>query len=496
MRKFQTTSSWERGVVLALCTIPVILCKQAAAENSVTLESKSVYIGAQNVVVGIFISNDPYLNAVVMPLEIREVTPGAFITNSLQLEANSLGRISASDLINNELIRYYPNPATSNSCSGPVNLTYSTSDPSVDFVSPDCAMWAGYGSAPIDHCLSPGSDGPVGLGGIPSLQLVFDVTSVIGTFEIDSCCVTPGNHVYYIDGGVESCGEPANYITPSFAKSIISIGILDLDGDGIHDLIDVCPNAYNPNQEDGDNDNVGDICDNCLTTPNELQEDGDEDGVGDLCDSLVITAYSPVDMVVLNPDSTDSIGIDFNSFGSVYADYDTTNDFGLGPNGVSGEADDRVVIIAPLRGVYSVRVTIENGAPDSSNYFLGVRDPGGNIYGMSSASGGQSSEAFIGFLDGGGVYVNEVPVSNPAPEPGQSVTLFAAISDKRRGDLNNDHQFDVLDVVGVINVAFRNEPPVPPMFVSDVNSDGIVSDVLDVVRIVNHVFRNDVPPGP
>ncbi|RME51619.1 MAG: hypothetical protein D6795_08035, partial [Deltaproteobacteria bacterium] len=79
----------------------------------------------------------------------------------------------------------------------------------------------------------------------------------------------------------------------------------DLDGDGIANPLDNCPDDPNPGQEDADGDDIGDACDlcfgdngsgdtdadgicddrdNCLDTPNPDQADGDGDGVGDPCD--------------------------------------------------------------------------------------------------------------------------------------------------------------------------------------------------------------------
>ena len=59
----------------------------------------------------------------------------------------------------------------------------------------------------------------------------------------------------------------------------------DLDGDGIPDRRDNCPNDANPGQADGDADGVGDACDNCPDTENGDQADGDADGLGDACDN-------------------------------------------------------------------------------------------------------------------------------------------------------------------------------------------------------------------
>jgi hypothetical protein len=57
----------------------------------------------------------------------------------------------------------------------------------------------------------------------------------------------------------------------------------DSDGDGIVDLLDNCPTAYNPNQADSDGDGIGDACDNCPMHHNPDQADSDENGIGDAC---------------------------------------------------------------------------------------------------------------------------------------------------------------------------------------------------------------------
>ena len=73
----------------------------------------------------------------------------------------------------------------------------------------------------------------------------------------------------------------------------------DIDGDGISDDMDNCPDIFNPAQEDTDGDLIGDACDssndidgdgisddmdNCSETPNPDQFDTDMDGQGDACD--------------------------------------------------------------------------------------------------------------------------------------------------------------------------------------------------------------------
>jgi hypothetical protein len=74
----------------------------------------------------------------------------------------------------------------------------------------------------------------------------------------------------------------------------------DLDGDGLVDKQDNCPEVANEDQLDTDEDDIGDACDpdqmdtdgdevvnskdNCPEVANPNQEDTDEDFVGDLCD--------------------------------------------------------------------------------------------------------------------------------------------------------------------------------------------------------------------
>ena len=88
----------------------------------------------------------------------------------------------------------------------------------------------------------------------------------------------------------------------------------DTDHDGIHNACDNCPNLYNPLQLDADHDGLGDVCDptpgcggcgqpaceqppvdsdndsmadvvdNCPNVYNPLQLDADHDGLGDVCD--------------------------------------------------------------------------------------------------------------------------------------------------------------------------------------------------------------------
>ena len=57
----------------------------------------------------------------------------------------------------------------------------------------------------------------------------------------------------------------------------------DVDGDGVPDNVDNCPNKANPTQHDEDGDQIGDVCDPCPHLAG-TAADSDGDGVGDACD--------------------------------------------------------------------------------------------------------------------------------------------------------------------------------------------------------------------
>jgi hypothetical protein len=67
--------------------------------------------------------------------------------------------------------------------------------------------------------------------------------------------------------------------------AIDSAGADDLDGDGVPDAKDNCPNIANPDQADRDHDGFGDACDFCPDVATTVNHDEDGDGFGDACDN-------------------------------------------------------------------------------------------------------------------------------------------------------------------------------------------------------------------
>ena len=79
-------------------------------------------------------------------------------------------------------------------------------------------------------------------------------------YEIDGC--VGGDTDDFIQQLVDEC-EPCN--NP------------DLDGDGVLNLEDNCPDDFNPDQMDSDGDLIGDVCDDCHDMPGDVNDDSDID---------------------------------------------------------------------------------------------------------------------------------------------------------------------------------------------------------------------------
>jgi hypothetical protein len=452
-----------------------VFASPAVSADSVHVESKAVGAGASNVTVRIKIFNDEDLDGLTVPLVIRSVTPGSFIT-SLQIsygERLPIGGALGSFVVRNQY-------ATANgSCKtggfGTVTFSDGLSHPVTS--SPEGVLFQ-------RENFGTGGELLTGADASGSLILTMSVTSTLGTFEIDTTCADPGNHLNFY-------GQFENNFLPSFTKGIITIAT-DTDGDG-----------------------VPDITDNCPTVANAGQINGDGDPLGDACDTLRLMAFSPVDLRVTSPSGVDSIGPGFNTLGSA-ASYDSTTDRGLGPNGVPGEADDQVLILAPESGQYVVRVVPEIGA--SGDYFMGIRDPGGNVDGFVNVDASVLKSAadsdhdflilqakYMSVADATSVACpgansqasySDSPIANPVPGPGLSHSFAVLVAPQRRGDLDDNGVFNIVDVVLIINIAFRGANPPSPPGLADVNSDCIASDIQDVVRIVGIALRGQEEPGP
>lgn len=199
------------------------------ASGSVIIESKTVPANANDVQIGVYLQNGASIGGMVMPLEFRSITPGSFISGEIEFlkQGRMLQHWGSSGVWPIEY--YYPGASFSNTCSGPLSGTYDSNEvlqPSVSFVSPTGFLWGTLACG--EYCLPPGDDGLPGTG-IPSLITSFGVTGIPGTFEIDTCCVAPGNHLSMIDCDGDSVFSPA------FTKGVVTIAPCD------------CPAVNDPN---------------------------------------------------------------------------------------------------------------------------------------------------------------------------------------------------------------------------------------------------------
>lgn len=117
-------------------------------------------------------------------------------------------------------------------------------------------------------------------------------------------CSPDGEHGLWIQGTFSDadCAKVTLRIRVGQQRANLD-GERDSDGDIIPDVVDNCPNKFNPDQHDSDGDGVGDFCDpcyvicddldhdlvpdgvdNCPTDYNPDQADSDHNGVGDACD--------------------------------------------------------------------------------------------------------------------------------------------------------------------------------------------------------------------
>jgi hypothetical protein len=218
----------------------------------VFIESKTVEPGQTDVAVGVYVSNEVAIQSMIMTLEVRSVTPGAFIRNKFNMSYKGIHRAAKSDVTVVDVSKALPEvpmhwadildiismtgeqgvaaqnrptPQVPNSCSGPVSSSFHTIGP-LDFISPDGVLQIFGGSA------------AAGFDRKPTYVIDFDVTDTHGSFVIDTCCATPANHTGFVDVNVK-------FITPAFVASVITIACpctcpTDPNCDGIRsDIVDV-----------------------------------------------------------------------------------------------------------------------------------------------------------------------------------------------------------------------------------------------------------------
>lgn len=180
----------------------------AADLNTVRVASKTVPAGATGVEIPVFIDNVYMLSALDIPLIVREVTPGSYITSMILSYGDRLPEDGPlSDAV---VKRTYPHQ--DGTCGingfGTIGLP--------DYISPDAALFqrARIFSDPLE----PGYDAT------GSLVLSISVTNVPGMFEIDTTCIDPSHHLLYIEDGTGIA------YAPKFTKGTVTIDVPEPPG--------------------------------------------------------------------------------------------------------------------------------------------------------------------------------------------------------------------------------------------------------------------------
>lgn len=215
-------------LALAAC---LALTAEAFSANAVVVESRTVPSGDGLFSIGVYVENDVELMGVLFPFAIRSVSGGAFIAESLAVVPSN--RLST-HLIGYTVRNYLPSEDNNRywECGGGGFKTRGQPD----FVSPDAFLYAAVVGGE-DSTLAPGSDGTPP-GGTPSLTITFGVGPELGVFEIDTTCITPGNHLQFVQDG-----SPPVKVNASFTKGTIEVGCecdchTDPNCDTYHDIVD------------------------------------------------------------------------------------------------------------------------------------------------------------------------------------------------------------------------------------------------------------------
>lgn len=220
--------------------------------NSVVVESQTLMVGIPGSTIGVSVSNSVPIAGFLVPLEIRPLTPGASIAQSIEYRMNPTGRVANSPLgfADPSVDSLWPEASRvtrqscvtcSVGCSGPTSSSYCVSDTSCTYPTTPYGLFFGTVSTgePSNGdviVLAPGTD--PGSTADASLQIeLFQIGPLPGIFEIDTACWLPSNNIGYVQSN-------GGFVTTSFTKGVIELVCdcgchADIVCDGVTDLLDV-----------------------------------------------------------------------------------------------------------------------------------------------------------------------------------------------------------------------------------------------------------------
>lgn len=224
----------KRKIGMMLTGAIVLWTSFAGAANQLVVESKTVPVGATGVIIGVSVVNDTPLIGLVVPLKIRQVTTGSFIT---RLKLSWGGRLGSA-LTDLHITNQY---TSENFNCGLGGLGFH------DTVTTIGDSGFAVGSSPAGLMFVCTSFDTTGLGAgadtSPSMKIIVNVSNTPGTFEIDTTCTARSNNLVFIKNTPPDMDLSG--ITPSFTKGTITIAACncahhgDLTGNGVIDILDV-----------------------------------------------------------------------------------------------------------------------------------------------------------------------------------------------------------------------------------------------------------------
>lgn len=242
----------EKAVIMTVLS-GLLMSTPVKAANNVRIETKSFDIDHPTCTVGVYVSNDVGAAGLVLALEFRTVSGGAYIGGTIspatfkwqkvagrRVDNSPLGSAGANWPAASETYRKYSTLA--GMCVDPrwdssTSNTYTTPTANPDANSPDGFLLAtvSQGDQGIgeDVELAAGSDPD----GSPSYQFVFPANGLQGTFKIDSCCVAPANVNSFTD------------VTTAIFYMTTTPGTITLNGSAVKELeTGIIPQDYSLDQ--------------------------------------------------------------------------------------------------------------------------------------------------------------------------------------------------------------------------------------------------------
>ena len=200
-----------RGI--AVTTAMVLSLSSAWGANTVTIDSKTVCQGVKGVTVAVRLVNDKELRHVVVPLEIRSVSGGAFITSLRMSWGDRLPRGRKAPLGENAFANQFHLRdciCAKDSVPGYGTISFSDTLSHAVSASPVGGLFSRFRM--MGENLKPGADST------GSLLLTIDVGEKAGVIEIDTACVCPSHTLMFVD-----TSPTPEAVYPIFTKGKITV---------------------------------------------------------------------------------------------------------------------------------------------------------------------------------------------------------------------------------------------------------------------------------